>query len=362
MAAIVEDESSLIENTTLLIRKITQSPLAKLAPHVHRIAQFSRSFEQLSQSLSNWREKQAQFTDSLLDFNKQSCKDCSEHGLCQHSTSTLSGLSGISTERFSNVATPSFLHMREGSTRVHPATPDLEPAPDDRGQEMSYDKDVIEALCSAITNVSLITNVIKQTCMQDDKWLMVTSDLRTAHLQPIFSLQGRKASPALLVHERLLLMCSCQSFASDYRLFETSSGWLSKQDQLVERILTGQDPLAQRFGKHLKCFLATQAFCADKDKLAAGVRFGMKLNVMVVIGESLHLGSGLALLMGYDCQKLSRLNYKAFGTIKHYLEVHDTHSPIIEDFCKVMSLCWSACRKQYHQVHSRISTAHNPMI
>jgi len=47
-------------------------------------------------------------------------------------------------------------------------------------------------------------------------------------------------------------ICSCQSFAKYFQAFERAGGWISKQEQIISRVLSGEDPASQTIGKHLR--------------------------------------------------------------------------------------------------------------
>jgi len=208
----------------------------------------------------------------------------------------------------------------------------------------------MEALCAAADNVSQLGLMIRSTFQKLD-WF--TCDERIAHLGPIFSLQKCKIPTKAGIFERLQLTCSCQSFAKDFRSFEKNNGWTPKQDVLVKRILQGSDTASHRIGKHLQNFISSQpSLAAHREKLDAGLRLGTKLQVIEEIGRSLGLGSGLALLMGYECHKVSRLTYKDFHLIKAYLENDGGRFKAIREFSLEFSSWWSGCQQRYHEIYS----------
>lgn len=75
---------------------------------------------------------------------------------------------------------------------------------------------------------------------------------RELHLQNVLTLQRRRLALSEDTSERITVLCACLSLAQDFRNFEIRGGWTPKQDQLIERILDGQDVACHRVSKNIK--------------------------------------------------------------------------------------------------------------
>jgi len=176
---------------------------------------------------------------------------------------------------------------------------------------------------------------------------------REKHIQSILSLQKKKLPAATSAQEKLLLVCACLSLAKDFRLFERSSGWGSKSEQLAARISNNEDAAVQKVGKHLGNYIASMdpsghSESPDRCKLDAAVRFGMKLEVMDMIGASAGLPPCLSLLLGFECAKFSRLSYMAFGHLRDAMLGDRRTRERLLRFADLTGEWWARCTSSYH--------------
>lgn len=181
-------------------------------------------------------------------------------------------------------------------------------------------------------------------------------DWRLAHLQPIFSLQNVRSTARSEAEDRLLLVCSCLSLATDFQHYESALDRTPRHDVALSRILQGQDPAIQQNGKHCQKFLAKlTSYNIHKERFDAGLRLGGKLSLIEAVGGELGLGPGLSLLMGYECSKISRMPYREISQMFILLRddsVGKFHA--IREFCSSFGLWWLALHRNYHSRHSEL--------
>lgn len=174
-----------------------------------------------------------------------------------------------------------------------------------------------------------------------------TRDQRLTHLQPIFALQHSRKARHIDLKDRVLLLCSCMSLANQFRDFEKTQGWASKQDILIESLLKGRDPAVQKIGKHLQSFLCTFGTATvDCSRLDAGVRLGTKLNVAQAIAKANGLSSAVPLILGFEISRLARLPYGALAELPGALASTSTGRRAAT-LAQVLSSWWSNCGAAY---------------
>ena len=172
---------------------------------------------------------------------------------------------------------------------------------------------------------------------------------RMLHIQNILMLQQRKPSQSASSREKILLLCACKSLAQDFYEFEKRGGWKPKLDQVAARILRGEEPCIQTIGKHLKHYVAAQTcgFLTQYDNLDAAIRFGMKLQVVDVVEESLGFGSCLSLLLGFECAKLTRLSDNSLESLRKTLRTDEPLRKTVVYLNNALRDRWSACQRKY---------------
>lgn len=173
-------------------------------------------------------------------------------------------------------------------------------------------------------------------------------DARLLHLNYITTVGRTRRLRAIELNERLLLLCSCMSFATEFSEFERRHGWYAKEDLLYDSLSHGISPGVQRLKKHTKGFFDELRIPkAEEQKLDMGLRLGTKLNVIEKIGRSCGLGSFLSLLLGFELSRAFRLPYDSIvGLVASITEQPDVFEPI-RKLADAYSRWWEECQAEY---------------
>ena len=336
----LDNDQAMIREVTSLILKIKDHPIERIAPFAEHIHFLSGHLETLLQRLDDSMD-----SVQLPRTSEDALICCPVSTMLNPSTTTTSSPSAPISESRQSLA-PHHNKQQLCSNA----------APGVNVKTIHYKQSVTEALHCAVKNIVTVEKAvvtIGAISKPDRPWF--EQDKRIAHLQAIAILQKRKRTPLVLPQDRLLLILSCQSLAQDFQYFEKKSGWVPKEDQLIERILSGQDPSSQSIGKHFQNFLASHtALPTDREQLDAGLRLGTKLRVIDAVTKSLGLGSGLALLLGYEYHKVSRLSYGAFPILKHALEFNEVQRKAIYHFSETIGPWLQDNQARYHEVYGRL--------
>lgn len=178
-----------------------------------------------------------------------------------------------------------------------------------------------------------------------------------AHLHPLTSSRHPclRAGP-LILEDRLLLLSSCMSLATDFQSYELSIDNTSKQSVLTQCILQGRMPAVQTLSKHGQGFFnAVGARRSDHIRLDTALRLGMKLHVFEAIGQQRGLDSILPLILGFELHKLLRLPYKTFLTISRALESGRCYDEMLMVVDEELATWWVQYRVQYQQRYADLA-------
>lgn len=226
------------------------------------------------------------------------------------------------------------------STRQTPI-PDAPSTVDDAAKELL--KHAMKRMSSILAHVSSLDPNVP-------RWSSHSS--RVTHLRAITSHNIHGKTPAQKWIDRLLMICACQSFANDLRDYETRHGLKPKQDILVKRISARKDPAAHRIADHLSGYISTRIDDADKDSVRAGLRFGVKLNVIEQVGVSLGLGQSLALLFGHDTKRVFRLPYQSIISLESAIRADESVLASLTHFAKKVDAWFASTQSAYHAHHA----------
>lgn len=171
------------------------------------------------------------------------------------------------------------------------------------------------------------------------------------HIQNIYALQKRRPSKDCILRDKMLLLCACQSLSADFRRFELHNGWTPKRDELVRRILAGEEPQIQKMGKTLKNYVSSlrTSVVSDRSKFYEAIRLGLKLEVLEAIGASVGLGDCVSFLLGFECVRLSRLSYSSLACLSKILVDGMLRSKIAKSVSSLMPW-WREVRARYDEL------------
>ncbi|KAF2167595.1 hypothetical protein M409DRAFT_54184 [Zasmidium cellare ATCC 36951] len=173
-------------------------------------------------------------------------------------------------------------------------------------------------------------------------------DVCLLHLSYISSLNQHRRFRELELSERLLLLCSCMSFAAEFRDFERRNGWIAKEDSLLSSLLEGVSPAVQRIKKNTKAFYDELGISrAEEGKVATGLRLGTKLNVVERIGRQHGFSAFLSLLLVFELARIYRIRYDSLlNLIPSLRDGSEAFAPI-RLLAGEYGPWWEACQSRY---------------
>ncbi|CZT15398.1 uncharacterized protein RCC_12346 [Ramularia collo-cygni] len=208
-------------------------------------------------------------------------------------------------------------------------------------------------LLAACATAPSLTQMIRQHFrIEGHEWYRSSGDLHSVHLQHILAFQKLKSPDRVDTRDRLLLICSSHSLAMDFDTYERSQGFQSKHQELLDRLLNSQDLAIQQQSRNHRDFLATLAGVElENDKFDAGLRLGSKLRLIQACGITTGVGPALEILLGFECQKLSRLPYRELPTLLNLLR--DEIPRAIAEFCSEFNSWWTSVSDHYHILYTQ---------
>lgn len=154
--------------------------------------------------------------------------------------------------------------------------------------------------CAEARFVLRRTHVEQLKSCPDFSWF--SQNARLSHLQYLLLIGLSQRLRALGLWERLLLLLSYMSLATEPRDFERRDGGFARQDQVIYGLSQGMTILVQEIRKHTKDFLDEVQIRRSKERITdTGLRLGMKPNIINHIGEKHGFGAFLSLSLGFDC-------------------------------------------------------------
>lgn len=94
----------------------------------------------------------------------------------------------------------------------------------------------------------------------------------------------------------------------------------------------------------------------DERKVMIALNFGKKIQIIEAISNSLGLGSGLTVLLGYECVSLSQLTYKGIALLRREIGPDLELCGRLEAFSTVVDETWIEFRENYHRDHCEQKT------
>ena len=192
---------------------------------------------------------------------------------------------------------------------------------------------------------------------------LIQQGRRSEHIQLSPALQRDLPGNTKQLQSRLLFVCACMSLAQDLQAYERRQAHQHEQDRteasgphqrLLPSAASGQGQTFQRF-------VASEARNGVNEKqVIIALNFGEKLQIIEAISNSLGLGGGLAVLLGYECVSLSQLTYRAIAMLRREIGPDADMCGRIKAFSAVVDTTWREFRENYHRDHCelRIILAH----
>lgn len=173
-------------------------------------------------------------------------------------------------------------------------------------------------------------------------------DARLMHLNFIQSLHQRHSTRGLDIADRLLLICSCKSVATEFSDYERRNGWPSKEDLLLMNLRQRWPLTVQKLKKNVRGFIDELRIPQrEEKKLDMGLRLGIKLNVVEVIGRERGFGAFFSLLLGFELSRMIRIPYESLENLVTYLAEESEIFTAIRNLAEIYGHWWAVCQAQY---------------
>lgn len=206
-------------------------------------------------------------------------------------------------------------------------------------------RQALERVLGSLAPPAIAVHILRSPDTQGDQ----CKDSRTSHMKLMPVLQSANFGDTSQMRKRILFICACFSLIRDMQACEKRPDW--PQQMTEHQPASG----ATRRASHMfhKFALSSAGEGIDEKQIKIALNFGKKLQVVDAIGQSLGLGSGLSILLGYECVTLSNLTFKDIAKIRLRLGQDKDLCRRVRSFSTVTNRTWRAFKSGYHNKYGK---------